>query len=123
MSLEGERYQKLEVWQLADQLALEVYRETRSFPREEMYGLTRQVRNSALSIPTNIVEGYSKRGDRELTRYVDIALGSLGETRYLLSFAQRLEYLSDQSWRKLEARASELARKLWVFYDKIRPAK
>lgn len=123
MSLEGERYRKLEVWQLADGLALEVYHETRGFPREEIYGLTRQLRNAALSVPTNIVEGYSKRGDRELARYIDISLGSLAEARYLLSFAQRLGYLTEQKWRKLETRAAEVGRKLWPFYEAVRPAK
>jgi hypothetical protein len=61
-----ERYRNLEVWQLADALALEIYRETKHFPRDEVYGITAQLRRAALSVPTNIVEGYSRRGDKEL---------------------------------------------------------
>lgn len=87
---DSERYRKLEVWQLADSLALGVYRATKSFPNEEIYGITSQLRRAALPIPTNIVEGYARRGDRELARFVDIALGSLAETRYLLSFCAKL---------------------------------
>ena len=89
----------MEVWQRADALALEVYRATQDFPREELYGITAQLRRAALSVPTNIVEGYARRGDKELARFIDIALGSLAE---------------------LEAWAAELGGKLWRFYDKVR---
>jgi len=61
-----DRWRKLEVWQLADNLAYEIYTVTRKFPKEELYSLTSQVRRAALSVPTNIVEGYSRRGDKEL---------------------------------------------------------
>ena len=115
-----ERYKKLEVWRLADSLALEVYRATKSFSREEVYGIASQLRRAALSVPTNIVEGYARRGDRELAHSVDIALGSLAETRYLLSFCLNLGYLSEQKCGELESRASDLGGKLWRFYDKVR---
>ena len=61
-----ERWQRLEVWQLADEMAYRVYMATRDFPQEELYGLTSQLRRAALSVPTNIVEGYSRKGQKEL---------------------------------------------------------
>lgn len=117
---DAERYKKLKVWQLADSLALEVYRVTAVFPKEEIYGITSQLRRAALSVPTNIVEGYARRGDKELARFVDIALGSLAETRYLLSFSARLGYLSYQKSNELEIQAADLGGRLWRFYDKVR---
>lgn len=81
MGAEADRWKKLEVWQLADEFARGVYRVTAGFPREELYGITSQLRRAALSVPTNIVEGYSRRGDRELVRFLDIALGSLAEVK------------------------------------------
>lgn len=117
---DSERYRKLEVWQLADSLALGVYRATKSFPNEEIYGITSQLRRAALSIPTNIVEGYARRGDRELARFVDIALGSLAETRYLLSFCAKLGYLSYEKLNELEGQGANLGGKLWKFYGGIR---
>ncbi len=74
-----DRWKGLGVWQLADGLAKHVYRATKDFPKEEVYGLTSQLRRAALSVPTNIVEGYSRKGDRELARFIDIALGSLAK--------------------------------------------
>jgi four helix bundle protein len=115
-----ERYRNLEVWQLADALALEIYRETKHFPRDEVYGITAQLRRAALSVPTNIVEGYSRRGDKELARFLDIALGSLGELRYLLSFSLRLGYLSEERFAELESKGDNLGKKLWRFYGKVR---
>ena len=115
-----ERYKNLEVWKLADNIALEIYRETKHFPKDEVYGITAQLRRAALSVPTNIVEGYSRRGDRELARFLDIALGSLGEMRYLLSFSCRLEYLSEKKFAELESKGASLGKKLWSFYGKVR---
>jgi four helix bundle protein len=59
--MENERWVKLEVWKLADDLAFEIYKITQQFPKEELYGITSQIRRAALSVPTNIVEGYSRK--------------------------------------------------------------
>ena len=84
--MEEERWQKLEVWKLADELAFMVYKVTRSFPKEELYGITSQVRRAALSVPTNIVEGYSRKGDKELARFINISLGSLERQNIYYTF-------------------------------------
>lgn len=112
-------YRKLLVWQKADELALEVYRETESFPRDELYGITSQLRRAALSIAVNIVEGYGRQGKRELKQFVNIALGSLAEVEYLLGFCKELKYLEDVSYKKLEAIRQEVGNLLWKFYQSL----
>ena len=118
--MEEERWQKLEVWKQADNLALIVYDVTQDFPKEEAYGITSQVRRAALSIPTNIVEGYSRKGDKELSRFVNISLGSLADTKYLLYFSNRLGYFEKDRYNKLKRGYDTLGKLLWKFYEAIR---
>jgi four helix bundle protein len=89
-------HQQLEVFQLAHQLVLDVYRLTEGFPIEERYGILSQLRRAALSIPTNIAEGCARRGARDYARFVDIAVGSAAELRYLLDLSVDLGFLSSQ---------------------------
>jgi four helix bundle protein len=112
-------YKKLKVWQKADELAFEVYAITKKFPRDEAFGITSQLRRAALSVPTNIVEGYARNGDRELARFISISLGSLAEVEYLLSFAERLDYFDDDEFSRLENLRAEVGRLLWTFYRKL----
>jgi four helix bundle protein len=114
-----ERWEKLEVWKLADTLAYKVYVLSKGFPKEEIYGLTSQLRRAALSIPTNIVEGYSRKGDKELCRFLNISLGSMAETKYLLHFAHRLGYLRDNEYEELKMEYDNLGKMLWTFYKSI----
>ncbi len=118
--MEEERWQKLEVWKHADELAFLVYKATKDFPKEEIYGLTSQVRRAALSIPTNIVEGYSRKGDKELARFVNISLGSLAETKYLLYFSNRLGYFEKDTYNELKKGYETLGKLLWKFYEAIK---
>jgi len=118
--MEEERWQKLEVWKLSDDLAYRVYQVTKNFPKEEMYGLTPQVGRAALSIPTNIVEGYSRKGDKELSHFINMSLGSLAETKYLLYFSHRLGYFEDGKYDDLRNCYDKLGRLLWKFYEAIR---
>lgn len=115
-----DRWKKLEIWKLADDLAYQIYKVTSNFPQQEIYGITSQLRRASLSIATNIVEGYSKRGDKELRRYIDISLGSLSEVKYLIYFSNRLGYLNDDMYKMVEGKTKELGSKLWKFYEKIR---
>ena len=82
----------LVVWQRAHQFALAVYRLTRAFPRSEVYGLTSQFRRAAVSIAANIAEGFRKRGSADKVRFLNIAQGSLEESRYYLILTRDLEY-------------------------------
>lgn len=118
--MEEDRWKKLDVWKLADDLAYRVYILTRNFPKEEIYGITSQLRRAALSVPTNLVEGYSRKGDKQLAHFVNISLGSLAETKYLLHFSHKLKYLQDKEYEEINAEYEILGKKLWRFYDKVR---
>ncbi len=85
-------FEQLIVWQKAHQLVLGVYRLTETFPRNETYGLTSQLRRAAVSIPANIAEGFKKRGRADKIRFMNIVQGSLEECRYYLILAKDLNY-------------------------------
>lgn len=109
-------YKKLIVWRKADDLAYQVYLETKKFPKDEIYGITSQLRRAAFSVPTNIVEGTGRQGKNEMKQFTNIALGSLAETEYLLDFCLRLKYLNMESYNKLESLRKEVGGLLWNFY-------
>jgi four helix bundle protein len=117
--MENERWAKLDVWKMADDLAFQVYMATKGFPKEEIYGITSQIRRAALSVPTNIVEGYSRKGDKELSRFISISLGSLAETKYLIYFSNRLGYFANGEYSELIKGYHTLGKSLWRFYDKV----
>jgi len=85
-------HNKLQAFQLGDESALLIYRLTKHFPKEELYGLTSQMRRAAVSIPSNIVEGCSRLTEAEYLRFLEIAFGSLRELHYQLTLAERLGY-------------------------------
>ncbi len=109
-------YKRLLIWKKADELAFFVYQITKTFPRSEMFALTSQMRRSGLSVPTNIVEGYARNSKNEFKRFLLIALGSLAELKYLLSFSIRLQYLKESDYNEVIAKAEEVNRILWKFY-------
>jgi len=85
-------FQDLVVWQKAHEFVLEIYRISKGFPKEENYGLTSQLRRSAVSVPANIAEGFKKKGRNDKARFFNIAQGSLEESRYYLILAKDLAY-------------------------------
>ena len=85
-------FRKLNVWQKAHQLVLAVYSSTRSFPKDELYGLTSQSRRAAASIPANIAEGFKKRTKPDKVKFMNISQGSLEECRYYLILSNDLGY-------------------------------
>ncbi|MBW6511066.1 MAG: four helix bundle protein [Desulfuromonadaceae bacterium] len=89
-------YKDLTVWQKALDLVEMVYQATKVFPKEELYGLTNQLRRAAISIPSNIAEGHARSSTAEFLRFLSIAKGSLGEIETQLLIAQRLGYLSEE---------------------------
>ncbi len=100
-------FRKVKAWQLADDLAVEVYEVSKRFPREEIYGITSQLRRSASSVAANIVEGASRESAKDYAHFLQIARGSLAETQYFLHLARRLGYLDDAQAGSVEARAKE----------------
>ena len=104
------RYTDLVAWQKAMNLVEEVYRLTEGFPKEELYGLSSQLRRSAVSIPSNIAEGHCRNGRREFVHHLSIALGSLGEVETQVLIAQRLGYTDESASTNIAALASETGR-------------
>jgi len=98
---------KLRAFELADEVAVLVYRVTAGFPREELYGLTSQMRRAAVSIPSNIVEGCARDSQADYLRFLYIAFGSLRELHYQLSLSKRLGFLRNQDSSPLEAKIVE----------------
>jgi four helix bundle protein len=101
-------YKELRVFQAADALVTDVYILTNSFPIEERYGLRSQVRRAATSVPTNIVEGSVRRSERYWVNYLETALGSACEARYLLEISIRLEFLDPSKTATICDRYSQL---------------
>jgi four helix bundle protein len=86
---------KLRAFELADELAIMIYRVTKAFPKEEVYGLSSQMRRAAVSVPSNIVEGCARESQAEYFRFLEIAFGSLRELHYQFSLARRLGYTDE----------------------------
>ena len=106
------RFEKLEVWHKAIEFSDVVYRVTRSFPSDERFGLTSQVRRSAVSVPANIAEGSGRATDRDFARFVGIAYGSLMESVSHLEIARRQTFLDEDNYRDLYGQSERLARML-----------
>lgn len=106
--MEKKGYKKLIVWEKAHKVAMEIYKVTAQFPKEEIYGLTSQIRRSALSVPLNIVEGHASNSKKEFLNFLNIANRSLVETEYLLEVAHELGYLVHATYRSLENLRSEV---------------
>ena len=105
-------YKELIVWQKAHAMTLAVYGATGSFPREELYGLTSQLRRSAASIGANIAEGAGRRSNNEICRFLQIARGSASETEYHILLAHDLNLLGDADFRELSRQSDEVQRML-----------
>ncbi len=113
-------FQDLIVWQKAHQFVLAVYKITAAFPRSELYGLTSQFRRAAVSVPANIAEGFKKRGKADKARFLNIAQGSLEESRYYLLLAQDLEYCDNS---KILERLEEVSKLLEAYSYAIQQSK
>jgi four helix bundle protein len=105
-------YQDLIVWQKAMDLVEEIYAASRNFPREEIYGLTSQLRRAAVSIPPNITEGQGRRTTADFVRHLSISYGSLREVETQTIIASRLHYLTKQRCQEILKMAGEVGRLL-----------
>ena len=113
-------FHELVVWQKAHKLTLDVYRATGHFPREEVFGLTSQLRRAAASIPANIAEGCGRSGEAEFARFLHIAAGSANEVEYHLLLARDLTYLSEEEYKRLASNINEIKRMLASLITKIK---
>ena len=105
-------WKNLKVWQKSHALVLDVYTVTRSFPKDELFGLTSQVRRSVSSVPANLVEGQSRNTTKEYLQFLYNARGSLEETRYHLLLAKDLTYLKDETYNHLESQYEQTSKML-----------
>lgn len=103
-------YTEVEAWRLAHTFNLSVYRITRAFPQEELYGLTSQFRRASLSIPANIAEGYKKIGKADKLRFFNIAQGSIEECRYYILLSYDLGYYSQETFELLDNELNHTSR-------------
>jgi four helix bundle protein len=113
-------FKRLKVWTKAHQLTLSIYTISQSFPKEELFGLTSQMRRSAASIPTNIAEGCGKNGGPEFGRFIQIASGSANELEYQLILARDLCYLSETDFQHLTDNLCEIRRMLTGLNRRLR---
>jgi four helix bundle protein len=104
----SKKFQDLIVWRKAHEAVLELYRLTSTFPKSEIFALSQQMRRSAVSIPANIAEGFTRRGRNDKARFMNIAESSLEETRYYLILAQDLGYCRTQTLLTLLDEVSRL---------------
>ena len=118
---ESAGYRKLQVYERSYTAALAVYRLTQEFPKEELNGLTGQIRRASLSIPLNIAEGYAKKeSQKEFKRFLMMALGSTDEVRVLLEFAKDLGYVEETRYVKASTEYEEIKRMLSVLISKVK---
>jgi four helix bundle protein len=112
-------FKELKVWHKAYDLALAIYEASRSFPREEMHGLTSQLRRAAVSVGANIAEGRGRRSDGELVRFLQIARGSASEIEHHLLLARDLKFLQAATHQDIEKRLQEVQRMLTSLVSSI----
>lgn len=111
--LESKRnYRKLAVWENAKTFVLDIYKCTANFPKEEVFGLTSQLRRAAISIPANIAEGVERQHPREFLQFLYVARGSLAEVEVYMDLALDLRYLENEAFEKLYVQASKVGKML-----------
>ena len=113
-------FRNLRVWENAQALTLDVYRCSRDVPRDELYGLTSQMRRSSASIGANIAEGSCRKGDAEFSRFLQMAMGSAGELEYHLLLAHDLTFLDIPNYERLADQTTEVKRMLATLIRKLK---
>lgn len=115
-----QNYKDLKVWEKAHRFTLDVYEATKSFPKEEIYSLTNQLRRASSSIPANIAEGCGKNTQADFAHYLNISLGSSNEAEYFLILTRDLKYLNEDSFANLFKIVNEVKAMLISLISKVR---
>ncbi len=113
-------FKNIKVWQKAHELVLEIYKIAKIFPSLERYGIAAQLRRSAASVATNIVEGYKRKSDKDFAHFLNVAESSLEETKYHLLLAYDLKYLSKKDYERLSVLADEAGKMLFGFQKRLK---
>lgn len=112
-------FRELQIWQKSHQFTLKTYRFTKNYPKEELFGLTSQMRRSSSSIPTNIAEGCGRNTNPDFKRFLVIASGSSAELEYQLILSKDLDYISELTFNELEKELIEIRKMVYSFIKKI----
>ena len=112
-------FKKFEVWQLSHQITLNIYTSTKSFPQEELFGLTSQIRRSFASIGYNISEGSGRNSDKEFANFINIALGSSNEAENQLILAKDLNYINEIDYQNILEELIILKKKLVTLWNRL----
>jgi four helix bundle protein len=112
-------FRDLKVWEKAHELTLACYSATADFPKQELFGLVSQIRRSASSVPANIAEGCGRRGNAELHRFLQIAMGSASELEYHLLLSRDLSFLKSASYENLQSQVTDIKRMLAALLRKV----
>ena len=113
-------FQELSIWQRSHQFTLKIYLLTRTFPNDELYGLTSQIRRSSASVPTNIAEGCGRNSDAELKRFLTIASGSISELEYQVLLSKDISYLPLNIYQELTTEIIEIRKMIYAFIQKLK---
>ncbi|MBU2949100.1 four helix bundle protein [Tamlana agarivorans] len=112
-------FKKYDIWNLSHVFTLKIYALTKSFPSEELYGVTSQLRRASSSIPTNISEGCGRDSDPEFNRFLTIASGSASEVEYLIILSKDLKYIDEASFNQLSNEINTIKRKIYSLKQKL----
>lgn len=113
-------FRNLRVWEKSHKLTLDIYASSKAFPRDEMFGLTSQMRRASASIGMNIAEGCCRKGDAEMARFLQMAMGSASELEYQILLAHDLGYLRDPGYERLTAQVVEVKKMLSSLMQKVK---
>jgi len=113
-------FRELKVWEKAHLLTLKIYKVTERYPKEELYGLTSQIRRACVSIPTNIAEGCVRSSNADFARFLYIALGSTSELEYLVLLSKDLKFIQSEVQEKLNTEINEIKKMLIAFIKKLK---
>lgn len=112
-------FHNYKVWQRGHQFALDVYKQTKSFPKEELFGMTSQLRRASTSIPINVAEGCGRRSDAEFAHFLNIAAGSASEVEEELLLSFDLEFLNKKSYQQLDQEVKEIKAMLGALIETL----
>lgn len=112
-------YQELNIWKRSVEIVIEIYNTSKNFPKEELYGLTSQIRRASVSIPSNIAEGFNRYHNKEFRQFLYISLGSCAEVETQLFIAQRLNYVDQEKASKLIKELGEIGKMINNLIKKI----
>ncbi len=113
-------FHNYKVWSKGHQLALTIYKKTKSFPKEELFGLTSQIRRASMSVPINIAEGCGRKSDAQFSHFLNIAAGSASEVEEELLLSYELDFLDKETYQLLDSDIKEIKAMLSKLIDSIK---